>query len=69
MPVRMSLMGCTAASAGIMMRSFYKYFMQEASTIPKKALVLITAGIFYISNSQNAIIFCLTLGAIVSLYM
>ena len=52
-----------------MMRSFYKYFMQEASTIPKKALVLITAGIFYISKSQNAIIFCLTLGAIVSLYM
>ena len=69
MPVRMVLMGCTAASAGIMVRSFYKYFTQEASTIPKKALILLTAGIFYIEKSQNAIIFCLALGAIVSIYL
>ena len=51
MPVRMALMGCTAASAGIMVRSFYKYFTTEASTIPKKVWVLLTAGIFYIYKS------------------
>ena len=67
--VQMVIMGCTAAGAGIMVRSAYKYVCTISDSGVKILLMLISGVIFYIYKSKNAIIFCLTLGAIVSLYL
>ena len=67
--VQMVIMGCTAAGAGIMVRSLYQYATTLSDNLVKILLMLISATIFYIYKSKNAIIFCLTLGAIVSLYL
>jgi chromate transport protein ChrA len=69
MPVRMVLMGCTAAGAGIMVRSVIKYFMQESGSIGKALVTLLSAVVFYFYRSQNSIVFSLTMGAVISLYI
>ena len=67
--VQMIIMGCTAAGAGIMVRSFYQYCIDLKNSAVKMILVLASASIFYFYKSKNAIIFSLTLGAIISLYL
>ena len=62
-------MGCTAAAAGIMVRSFYHYFKEQTGSVVKIVLVFGSGAIFYYFQSQNAVIFCLVMGAIVSLYL
>ena len=69
MPLRMTIMGCLTAGAGIMLRSFFIYLRTSWNSVPKLILILVSAIIFYIYRSQNAIIFCLTLGGIISLYI
>jgi hypothetical protein len=65
----MILMGFSAAGAGIMVRSFFIYFVQSSKNSTKIALLLISTLIFYHYRSQNSIIFCLAMGGIVSLYL
>lgn len=69
MPIRMVLMGCTAAGAGIMVRSFFIFFSKSVSSVPKIVLTLLSALIFYNYRSENSVIFCLAMGGIVSLYL
>ena len=67
--VNMVIMGCTAAGAGIMVRSFYQYCVVLTDSAVKIVLMLSSAAIYYFYKSKNSIVFCLTLGAIVSLYL
>ncbi len=62
-------MGFSAASAGIMLRSFLIYFRQYSSSVAQVVLIAVSTLIFYHFRSQNAIIFCLLLSGIVSLYL
>jgi hypothetical protein len=66
---RMVLMGLSAASAGIMLRSFLIYVTQSAKSVAQIVLIVVSTAIFYLFRSQNSIIFCLVVSGIVSLYL
>ena len=51
MPLRMVIMGCTAAGAGIMVRSFFLFASKVGHSLPKAGLILLSAVIFYIYRS------------------
>lgn len=66
---RMLLMGFSAASAGIMLRSFVIYVNQSAKSVAQVILIAVSAITFYFFRSQNSIIFCLVICCVVSLYL
>jgi riboflavin transporter FmnP len=66
--VKLFFMGFNAASAGIMVRNFISYMNENWMKWPKIFLTLVTAIIFYFNQSLASLLFCLALGAIVSLY-
>lgn len=61
-------MGFNAASAGIMVRNIVSYMTENWSKWPKILLTLVTSIIFFFNQSLVALLGCLALGAIVSLY-
>lgn len=61
-------MGFNAASAGIMVRNIASYVTDNWSKWPKILLTLVTSIIFFFNQSLVALLGCLALGAIVSLY-
>jgi chromate transport protein ChrA len=65
---KLFFMGFNAATAGIMVRNFVQFMSDSWQKWPKIALTLVTAGIFYFNQSIGALIGCLALGAVVSLY-
>ena len=67
--VKMVIMGCIAAGAGIMVRSLFESIKDIRNSPVKIVLMAFTALIFYLYKSQNAIILCLAIGSIVSLYL
>lgn len=66
--LKLFFLGFNAASAGIMMRNFFSYVQENHSKWPKLLLTTVTAVIFYCNQSIGALLFCLALGGIVSLY-
>ena len=67
--LKLTFMGCTAASAGIMMRSLIKFTIKNVYKWPKILLMLLTATIFFYDQSIFSLLMCLALGAVISLYL
>lgn len=67
-PVGLALMGCNAAAAGVMVRSFLSYTGHFYGKNHKIFLIFVIAIVFYNFQSPTSLIFCLALGGIVSLY-
>ena len=63
------VMGCNAAAAGIMVRSFSTFFVKFLESWPKIILILFTAIAFSVYPSMVTLIVCLILCSIVSLYL
>ena len=67
--LKLTFMGFSAAAAGIMMRSLIKFSVKNVYKWPKILIMLMSATIFVFDQSIFAVLFCLGLGAIVSLYL
>ena len=65
----MVIMGCTAAGAGIMLRSCVVFTLDVAMIFSKMILMVSSGVIFYLYRSENAIIFCMFMCGIISLYI
>lgn len=65
---KLFFLGFNAASAGIMMRNFFSYVQDNYNKWAKLLLTAVTAIIFYSNQSLATLLFCIALGAIVSLY-
>ncbi len=63
------LMGCIAAASGIMVRNFINFFRNFFGNGPKMTLILVTALIFFVYPSPKAIVFCMLMSGMVSLYI
>lgn len=67
--MQLLVMGCNAAAAGIMVRSFSTFFVKYLESWPKIILILVTAAGFSIYPSMVTLIACLFLCSIISLYL
>jgi len=63
------IMGCNAASAGIMMRNFLTFSNKFLESLPKVILILFTACLFTLYPTVSTLIFSLLLCSVVSLYL
>lgn len=63
------ILGCNAAAAGLMMRSFLTFFGSFLWNWPKMLLIFGISGIFLLCRSSTAIIFCMVFSGLVSLYL
>lgn len=65
----MVFLGCNAAAAGLMTRSFLTFSSHFLGNWPKVLLILTTTGVFLVYRSSTAIIFCMVFCGLVSLYL
>jgi chromate transport protein ChrA len=62
-------LGCNAAVAGLMMRSFLTFTSHFLWNWPKMLLILTTTVLFIIFQSSTVLIFCMIFSGLVSLYL